>query len=657
MCGIAGVIDLGGKPIDLDLLHAMTETQSHRGPDDGGVWTEGPVGLGHRRLSILDLSSAGRQPMQSPDGRYIITYNGEIYNYLELRRDLQRQGVSFRTNTDTEVLLAAYARRGPQCVNDFLGMWAFAIWDRATGELFCSRDCFGIKPFFYLRKGTTVYFASDIRALLLVDDSAAPNWDFLIRQLSSRRFRRIDETSFRDIRALPPASNLRISRGTFNIERHWNYSPDDARQRYDFTNPAATFREILADAVRIQFRSDVPVGVCLSGGLDSSSIVALASRELDAQLKTFSISYPGAHWSEDRFIDDINRTFNCFPVSASPPGNSDFLDTIEAMVAAHGEPDQGIGVYSQWKVMELAREHVTVLLNGQGGDELLAGYPYFYETHLGTLIRDRQWRTALHEYRCYREFGTHDFGRQALKLGFPRFARLLRNMRGDVNRAETLSALHPDFAAASNVARDKHLRDVEMLADTGGVIDSGRTRFIDAASVARQQYETITENLLQSLLYFEDRNSMAFSLEARVPFLDRRLVEFCLALPPGQLLRDGFTKRVLREALAEDLPASIRHRRDKKGYPTPFAVWLRSGLMDSVREFLLDDVTLGRKILSRSAIETRLTDHETGKANRSVEIFNWIVLESWFRRFIDTRGHTPAASVRTRGKRATTAGH
>lgn len=633
MCGIAGIVSFDDTPVDRGLLERMTEVQAHRGPDDTGTWVEGNVGFGHRRLSIIDLSSAGHQPMESADGRWIITYNGEVYNYVELRRELEGLGHVFRSQTDTEVILKAYEAWGEGCVERFIGMWAFAIWDRRERRLFCSRDPFGIKPFFYLRQDDRLFFASDVRSLLLTGpESKEPDWYFLVRQLSAHRFSRDDDTSFERIRALRPATNLVVADGRFKFERHWTLSVPQVRERYDFDNPVATFRELFIDAVRLHFRSDVPVGVCLSGGLDSSCIVGAASTFLGARLKTFSISYPDSQWSEDEFIDDIVARFPCDPLRSTPRGDADYLDTLDRMVTAHGEPDQGIGVYSQWKVMELARGHVTVLLDGQGGDELLAGYPYFYETFLGQLISAGRWLRALREYWAYRPYAAPDFGRRAVKQAFPGLGGMLHSVLGKRAYRDFADTLHPDLV--NELFGKPGGPGLEETLDGGPALPADGPELEDRLS--RHLYRTISRDLLQSLLYFEDRNSMAFSLESRVPFLDRRLVEFCLALRPEDRLGDGFTKRILRDSFADTLPERVRFRRDKKGFPTPFSGWLHGPLMDQVRGLLLDGRAAGRRVLHMPEVERRLGEHREGIADHSVEIFNWITLELWFQRFQDS---------------------
>lgn len=632
MCGIAGVISLDGSRIDRKLLERMTEVQEKRGPDDQGMWTKNSVGFGHRRLSIIDLSDAGHQPMTSLDGKFTITYNGEMYNYVELRQELKDLGHDFFSKSDTEVILKAYEVWGNSCVDRFIGMWAFAIWDDVKKELFCSRDPFGIKPFFYMQKKSTFFFASDIRALLLVgNDAKDPDWTYLISQLSYLRFSRDNETFYRQIRSLRPATNLVIKNGNLRFEKYWDISLPEIRGNYDYENPLETFRTLFTDSVRIHFRSDVPVGVCLSGGLDSSSIVAVASTSLDARLKTFSIDYPDSAWSEGEFIDEINAMYRCDAIKSTPEGAQDYIDTLDQMVMSHGEPNQGIGVYSQWKVMELASGQVKVLLDGQGADELLAGYPYFYETYISYLIRSLKLVKAYFEYRAYRPYASTHFGRNIVSKSFPKLADIYRMVLGKAGSQDFLNALHPELKSTVFPSTDQIATDNLFLIDR----DTGYSSPQFDDPLAEHLYETITKNLLQSLLYFEDRNSMAFSLESRVPFLDKRLVEFCLGLLPEHRLDSGFTKVILRKSLNDLLPEAVALRRDKKGFPTPLSFWLKGPLMKQVKNLLLDDRVSARKVLNMPVIEKKLDAHYKGIADHTVEIFNWITLELWFQRFQD----------------------
>jgi asparagine synthase (glutamine-hydrolysing) len=631
MCGIAGQFAPQGTEADLELVRRMTRLQTHRGPDDEGIFHEPGIALGHRRLSIIDLSAAGHQPMCSRDGRFTVTYNGEIYNYLELRAELAGHGHNFVTSSDTEVLLAAYAEWGEACVERFLGMWAFGLWDRRERTLFLARDPFGIKPLFYCEQGARLCFASEVQALLLAGpEMREPNWPFLARQLTERRFARQTETSFRRISALQAGTTLTLGPLGRRSRRYWNPDLTELRERFRAQQDSgAAFRELFTDAVRLHFRSDVPVGVCLSGGLDSSAIVAVATRILGSTLRTFSIDYPDWPGSEGRFIHAMNTQFQCIPTIGTPAGETDFVTTTEAMIAAHGEPDQGIGVYSQWKVMELASGHVKVLLDGQGGDELLGGYPFLVRAHLADLVRRVRWATAWSEFRAYRDVAPDGFGLGVLEEILPGLARRLDQARGDRATRRLLEVIEPGIRSGAwdpSAVRDGILAPPPLLEGPVAAPDG----------LTARQYRTIRADLLPSLLYFEDRNSMAFSLESRVPFLDRRLVEYCLGLPAERRISRGSTKVVLREAMAGLLPDEVRLRRDKKGFPTPFARWLRGPLSDAVAEVLLDQRVLQRGLLSPVVMERRIKAHREGRGEHSAEIYNWLQLELWFRQFHDS---------------------
>ncbi|MEO8448172.1 MAG: asparagine synthase (glutamine-hydrolyzing) [Gemmatimonadota bacterium] len=636
MCGIAGILELRGRPVDQHHLQWMTDSQAHRGPDGAGIWVDGSVGLGHRRLAIIDLSDAGAQPMKTADESLTLTYNGEIYNYIELRHELHRLGYSFQTATDTEVLLAAYQTWGAECVHRLRGMWAFAIWDSRNRELFCSRDPFGIKPFFYRHSGEAFHFASDIRALLTAD-SHAPNWAFLIRQLSDRRFERYDETSFDGIVALPPATNLTLQNGRLTLTRYWMPDLEAVRRDHRGTPPEEGFRTLLTDSIRLHFRSDVPVGICLSGGLDSSSLVALSPN--GDPLRTFSVDYPGTSSSESRYFRQVAERFGTQQTEFSPDGAVDYLVTLQRMIAASGEPDQGIGVYSQWKVIELAAAHVTVLLDGQGADEMLGGYPFLVKAFLADLLRRGKLIRGLREFRAYRSVAPGNFGRSVLResLGFNHRVGL-RESQSDLGRLKRLFRPATERGLLSVGAIEAAVLDEHNpIVEPPGIEDG----------LTRAQWNTLSRGLLPSLLLFEDRISMAFSVESRVPFLDRPLVEYCLALSADQRFSKGYTKAVLRRAMDGRLPPDVLWRREKKGFPTPFAAWLQGGLGKAVRDLLLNGQTGARQLIDQSLVETMLNSQLAGQADHSVEIFNLVSLEIWLRQFVDDCPEWTGYSART----------
>jgi len=596
MCGIAGLAS--PRPEDLRPIGAMTAALRHRGPDDEGyvfadsrtgrTWPfsgddtvagiphprldgtppgSADVALGTRRLAILDLTAAGHGPMAAADGTLWVTYNGEIFNYLELREELAGRGHVFRTSCDTEVLLAAYAEWGPRCLERFNGMWAFGLYDARRRVLFCARDRFGVKPFHYAWDGRTFGFASEIAALRAggfgggaVDASLA---SFLLGGALDAG----EDTHVSGIRRLPGGHHLTVDleARTLSVAR-WYALPDEG------TAPARPdrLRERLEDAVRLRLRSDVPVGTCLSGGLDSSSIVALTARLRDRSpdgRRAFSVVYADPALDESRYMDSVARATGVDSRRVTPTSD-DLAADLGALVRHQGEPFSGAGVYSQWRVMRLAREAgVTVLLDGQGADEVLAGYVYQFGPFLTGLAARHGWGRAVREAR---HAGAASGGSAARllvlaayhALPLPAGVRHWAASRAATHRALPVDALDPALRPAGPDGR--HAR---------------RTRLGDELRA------NILETSLPALLRYEDRNSMAFSVEARTPFLDYRLVEEVRSWRAEDLISGGWTKAPLREAMRGVLPEHVRLRRDKLGFATPERRWL-AALAPRVREWI-----------------------------------------------------------------------
>ncbi len=615
MCGIAGVT--GGGPESLRAVRAMTAALRHRGPDDEGYlladsrrrWarayrgkdtvaavTDPPlpdripdgvdVALGHRRLSIIDLSAAGHGPMPSADGRRWIVYNGEIFNYVELRAELSSLGHVFHTATDTEVILEAWARWGAEALHRFNGMWAFGLYDVDTGTLFCARDRFGVKPLHWFQKGEVFAFASEIKALRAHPALVArPHLPTLRRFLGDGAVD-VGEPSFVDsVNRLPAGHHLTVRGPGARVEvRRW-YALAEA---FPGTEPAkeGAFRALLEDAVRIRLRSDVDVGTCLSGGLDSSSIVGLASALRRAagepRPRSFSVVYPVPGLDESPFVDSVVAAADV-QASRETPDARELGHDLPALVEAQDEPFPSAGVYSQWRVMRMARRAgVPVLLDGQGADEVLGGYHYHYGPYLAEVAAERGTVSALREAR-----------RAAAVTGRPLafFLGLLayhtghwpaRLRRAAVARAATHGRVPPALLAeAEPESGDRHA---------------------PRATLRAQLRLDVESTSLPALLRYEDRNSMAFSVEARTPFLDYRLVERAQRLPAGDLIRDGWTKAVLRDAMAGIVPETVRRRRDKLGFATPERSWL-CALAPAVREWL------GPSARIRPLLRASLLDH------------------------------------------------
>jgi asparagine synthase (glutamine-hydrolysing) len=610
MCGIAGVA--GRTPEALRPLRAMTSALRHRGPDDegyllvdsgsaratayGGVDTVAAaglprlpetvppgcdVGLGNRRLSIIDLSPAGHQPMASPDGRVWVTYNGEIFNYVELREELKRLGHAFRTASDTEVLLAAYREWGAEALRRFNGMWAFALYDGRARRLFCARDRFGVKPFHYHASGGLFAFASEIKGLLAHPAVPRRPDEAALRSFLVEGALHEGERTFYDgIRSLPGGHHLTVDLGSgaFTVER-WYTLPEPAERGTD----PREIRELLADSVRLRLRSDVDVGTCLSGGLDSSSIVALTARLRDqagrGRHRSFSIVYPDRGLDESAHVCAVVAATGVESARATPTAD-ELLADLPALVRHQDEPFPSASVYSQFRVMKMAREAgVPVLLDGQGGDEVLAGYHYHYGPYLAEVAARRGLPAALREARRAREvtgrpwsffLGLLAYHAVPLPAGVQAWAVRRQATQGRVP-PELLS---PGFAALGGAHVERHRRRPGLHAELrAGIVTTS----------------------LPALLRYEDRNSMAFSVEARTPFLDYRLVERAQAVPASELIRGGWTKAILREAMAGVIPDVVRRRGDKLGFATPERRWLRE-LAPQAREWLGPGSRLGARL-------------------------------------------------------------
>lgn len=633
MCAIAGILNLNGAPVAASTVRRMTDVMAYRGPDDHGVYTDKNIGLGHRRLAIIDLSHDGHQPMTNEDGTIWLVFNGEIYNYLELVPILQKRGHRFRSRADSEVIIHGYEEWGEDCVTRFNGMWGFALWDSKRRKLFLSRDRFGVKPLYYAMPAGTFVFASEIKAILPeVPEARRPNHPYLYHFLATGALDDGEETFFQGVRQLPPAHSLVIDADGHRLIRYWRYDPEVARKTYDYAHSEATFRELLGNAVQLRLRSDVPVGTCLSGGLDSSAIVALASRFLDHPIKTFSCLYEDQDCNEQFYVEALNRHAKTDPYPIRPSGD-DFFDVLPRIVWHQDEPTAGPGLYSQWHVMKEAHGRVKVLLDGQGGDELLGGYFSYFPAYLGILLqkflasrRPADLMAFIRSYRQISRLAPNTFLRTSLanalpgrvKAGLARAAGLARRLGVKSRAAAAPPILHPDFVAS---VRGQEIRREPT------------DRFEDDLNTVL--YHHLTRQSIPALLHYEDRNSMAFSIEARTPFLDYRLVEFCLGLPYDLKIQGGTTKYILRKALQQDLPREIVERTDKKGYPTPVARWFREGQREKTREILYSREMERRKVFNADGVRQHFERHCRGEIDASWEIYRWLTTELWFRVFMD----------------------
>lgn len=624
MCGIAGVLSLKLEPIP-GLAHSlsiMNQLQKHRGPDGHAIWQHQRqhVGFAHRRLSIIDLST-GDQPMRDRAGNWV-TYNGEIYNYIELRAELGQE--NFVTTSDTEVILHAYQKWGMDCVNHLRGMFAFAIWDEANQRLFCARDRFGIKPFYYTIVGNTFYFASEAKTLLPFVERIETNLEGFKDYLTFQ-FCLAGKTLFKGIEELLPGHFLHITNGSIKTGRYWEvfYNRD-----FDHTDEyfKRRIQELLAESVEIHLRSDVPVGAYLSGGLDSSAIASLAGQKYPDNLLGFTgkFSY-GSGYDESHYARALAgwRHFELHEVDITV---NDFIDNIRKVIYHLDYPVAGPGSFPQYIVSQLASQHRKVVLGGQGGDEIFGGYTryliaYFEQCIKGAIdgtLRNGNFvvtyesiipnLTALRNYKPLLQ----DFWRDGL------FEPMDRRYFRLVNRAPMLG----------NEINWQILGDYEPY-ETFRKIFNGYN--VKEGSYFDSMTHFDFKTLLPALLQVEDRVSMAHGLESRVPLLDHPLVELAATIPADVKFQDGAMKRVFKEAVRPFLPEVILNRQDKMGFPVPLTEWFKEGAKD----FVLD-VFSSRAAINRDLVNNRLVLNKLGQESKfGRTIWGLLCLELWQQEFHD----------------------
>jgi len=610
MCGICGIVNLNDREVEKVAILQMMKSIKHRGPDDEGIFILNNIGLGFVRLSIIDLSPSGNQPMVSLDGRYVIIFNGEIYNYLELRKELIELGYSFVTKTDTEVLLTSFIHWGEDCLHRFNGMWAFVILDKLKNEIFGARDRFGVKPFYYAMVNQQFIFASDISAILAVmQTKPTANEEIVFDYLCFNRSDQDERTFFREVKKLQHGEsfNLSILNHKLKFLNWYNLRSNLKTPFYS----AEEFRNVFSSSIGLRLRSDVPIGVCFSGGLDSSSIVSTLIKDYGQNdIKTFSAVYgKGIKGDESNYIKEYDSQLkHMFFIS---PSAETLIKDIPLFVKAHIEPIPSTSPYAQYKVMELAKGNVVVTLDGQGSDEQLGGYHYFFGFYYKELLSNLKLLKLTSEIFSYIKKHKSLYGFSSMfYLALPNYLKSKISIyeKGYINKAFI----------------KKH--------ESGNSITSTlySSRSLHDALLDHFEYK------LEHLLKWEDRNSMWFSIEARTPFLDYRLVERTLSLPPEKVIKDGVTKHILREAMKGIVPEKIRTRNDKIGFGTPQGDWFRQKIFQSyILNIIGSKAFINRNILNRQKVEELYKRHLEGETDASNEIWKWIHLENWYRTYID----------------------
>ena len=626
MCGIAGIVHANFRePVPTALVERMTRKLQHRGPDDFGVWAQEGVGLGHQRLSIIDLAG-GHQPMAVNNDAFYITYNGEIYNYIELKAILQGKGHAFNTQCDTEVLLQMYAAYGQDCLEQLNGMFAFALWDVGEKRLFAARDRLGIKPFYYYWDGALFAFASEPKALLEHPRIAAEIDRESLEDYLNLQYCLGDKTLFKGIKRLLPGHYLSLQEGQLQIRQYWDvqFGNADGFELGDFTGQ---LQHGLRDAVKLRLRSDVPVGAHLSGGLDSSAISCLAAEELPGTLQVFTCGFKDAdRYDETRYARLVGEHIGA-AYHEYFPNAQDLVDTFENLVYWLDEPVAGAAVFPQYFLSRLASENVKVVLGGQGGDELFCGYARYLVGYLESCLQRAIYGTApmagsvrlediapnLDYLGGYEPMMQHFFADGLFTDPADRYYRLLLSTR---RSQEMDDILRPDLKPPG-YATHEVFRDSFMAPETDDLID-------------RMTYMDIKDHL-QSLLHLEDRTSMAVSLESRLPLLDHRIVEQVFAVPAHERFAAGKPKFLLRQAIADWVPEPIMQRSDKMGFPVPIFEWFQGSMRLFVEDILLGQQTVQRGVFNAKAVERCLrAEKPFGRT-----VWGLLSLELWFRNFFD----------------------
>jgi asparagine synthase (glutamine-hydrolysing) len=640
MCGIAGRFNfLSGAPVDPGTIRAMCDLIAHRGPDGEGTYVDGAIGLGHRRLAIIDLSPAGRQPMTDETGTLWITYNGEIYNFPELRRDLEARGFRFRSRTDTEVILAAYRAFGPDCVSRLRGMFAFAVWDARERSLFIARDRAGKKPLFYTVDGDGIAFASEPKAFL-ADPAFKPQPNLTaISHYLTYQYVPSPHSAFAGVAKLPPAHWLLVRDGKVETRRYWRLR---YRPKRRLTEDAA-IDELLArlrEAVRIRLMSDVPLGAFLSGGIDSSLVVALMTELGAAPVRTFSIGFEEAQYDERHYARLVAERFGTdhheFVV------RPDAAAIFDQLVWHYGEPFADSSAIPTYYLAELTRRHVTVALNGDAGDENFAGY----ERYLAHVLATHSTRVPGVVRR-----GVAGLASAALAWAPPRstLARARRFAEALADSPERRYARwmsHFDGTVKRELCTEEFRRASGDVDSEALVVDAYRAS--DGPDLVDATLDVDVRTYLpDDLLVKVDIATMAHGLEARSPFVDHEVMEFCASLPSSLKLHGRIKKYLLKQAAAKYLPAAIIER-PKMGFGVPVDHWFRRELKDLARDTLLGPSASDRGYFRMDFVRRILDEHAAGTRHWHYQLWNLLALELWHRLFIDGAGRAREGAWRRR---------
>ena len=631
MCGINGIAlsTRSRRQMDRDDVLRMRDVITHRGPDDAGLFMDGRVALGHRRLSIVDVAG-GHQPMTNEDGSLQIIYNGEIYNHADYRQELEERGHVYKTHCDTETILHLYEEHGPRCVDYLRGMFAFAIWDSRKRELFIARDRLGVKPLYFAHtEDGSLYFGSEIKTLFAanalkpeINFEALP--DYLANHATSG-----EDTLYRGVKRLLPGHTLIWRDGEIEISKYWDVSfvktQDETRSDKDYI---AEWAEMFRTSVRLRLMADVPLGMFLSGGIDSSAIAAVMSDMVAEPIKTFSVAFAEREANELAYARIVAQAYktNHHEVVVSP---EEFFQALPKLVWHEDEPLAHPSSVALYFVSLLASQHVKVVLTGEGSDELLAGYGRYRKTILN-----------LSAGKLYRSFAPSIL-REAVSngvKGLPASRVRQKLLRSFLTLTPDIETIYFDNFAVFPLSMQTFLLSDETREQVGlidpytGVRDA--LEQTDARSLLDRLLYADIKTYLHELLMKQDQMSMATSVESRVPFLDHKLVEFTCTLPERLKLRGGTTKYILREAMKGVLPEQILSR-PKMGFPVPIASWFRGAYTSVIDEYVLSDRAISRGIFNADSVRQLVARHQSGNENHDERLWALVNFEIWQRQFFD----------------------
>ena len=605
MCGIAGLVYKDAShPCEAEIVTAMRDIATYRGPDDAGLYLDGPVGLGHRRLSIIDLGG-GHQPMTECSRKLWIIFNGEIYNYRPLRESLIGKGYKFHSSSDTEVILNLYAEYGDECVHHLNGMFAFAIWDTAKRTLFIARDRMGVKPLYYADTAQAFVFGSEIKSIF-ASGQVTPRCreEALTEYLIFRQVAGSDSL-FRDVKSLPPGCTMTVRDGRLTIKRYWSPRPAADRPSMGFEEAVAALSDLLHDSVRLRLISDVPVGTFCSGGVDSSLVTALAAQQKGDAVNTFSVGFDETDFDESAYAEMVSKRYNTIHHQLRV-GNKAFADLFPKMVWHNDEPLDFANSVHIFALSEMAKRHVTVVLTGEGSDELFAGYPRY---RIPALAKSFGKIPAPMRRLMKSVVKDHRIAKLDRYAGYPADDVLLYN--ASYLRPELIAEVAPRLARFDSAYRRECLEASERI----GLDPVARASLLDQ------------EAFLVAILHRQDKMSMAASIESRVPFMDYRIVEFANRLPTAVKVRRGSGKAVVKEVARAVLPAEIVDRR-KSGFGVPLARWFRAddGLGAQIQAL---PESAAADVFDRAVLRRMVAEHRSGAQDHSELLWTALNLSTW----------------------------